>query len=391
MKNRELGLKKLLVPLIKRICIGLTLILIQNASSVAQPHAGHQPSDSSEKQHASTDTITINMERLQSIGVKFEEAKSRSVEKIVRTVGRVEMDEKLVAHVTVKIQGWIDDLYVNTTGQKINKGDLLFTLHSPDLIATQQEYLLAFNANRKHKKSARSELSSNVNSTLQATRERLRFWGIEDSHIKELETTGKILQSLPFHTPLSGTVINKIATKGMSVEPGKELYTIADLSKVWLIADIYEYELPIVQLGQVAKVTLSYNPQAKFEGKIGFVYPTVDSQTRTGKVRLEIDNPNETLKPGMFANIELAIPLGSRLVIPKDAVLETGVRQVIFIHHGGGKLEWRNVKIGVRSGDWVEILEGLKEGEHIVTSANFLIDSESQLKSAFDSMAGMGH
>jgi Cu(I)/Ag(I) efflux system membrane fusion protein len=186
-------------------------------------------------------------------------------------------------------------------------------------------------------------------------------------------------------------VIEKTAVAGMRVMPGEVLYTIADLSKIWVIADIYEYELPLIQAGQTAQVSLSYAPQTVFTGRIAFVYPTVDPETRTAKVRFELDNPKELLKPGMYANVELAVPLGKRLAVSKDAVLESGERQIIFIHHGGGQLEWRNVKIGLRGGDWVEIVEGLQEGEHIVTSANFLLDSESQLKSAVGGMAGMKH
>ncbi|MGR9036931.1 MAG: efflux RND transporter periplasmic adaptor subunit, partial [Gammaproteobacteria bacterium] len=167
--------------------------------------------------------------------------------------------------------------------------------------------------------------------------------------------------------------------------------TIADLSKIWVSADIYEYELPLVRVGQTASIGLSYVPQTVYTGRIGFIYPTVDPETRTAKVRFELANPDGVLKPGMYANVELNLPLGTRLAVSKDAVLESGERQIIFIHHGGGRLEWRNVKIGVRSGDWVEILQGLNEGEHIVTSANFLLDSESQLKSAVGGMAGMKH
>jgi Cu(I)/Ag(I) efflux system membrane fusion protein len=181
------------------------------------------------------------------------------------------------------------------------------------------------------------------------------------------------------------------ARAGTYVTPGTELYMIADLSRIWIMADIYEYELPLIRLDQKATVTLSYDPQTHLVGSVGFIYPTLDPQTRTAKVRFEVANPGEQLKPGMYANVELTIPFGNRLAIPRDAVLETGERQVIFIHHGGGKLEWRSVKLGVQTGEWVEVLEGVEEGDHIVTSANFLIDSESQLKSAVRGMAGMKH
>jgi Cu(I)/Ag(I) efflux system membrane fusion protein len=347
-------------------------------------HAGHTTGNG-------MNTMTVSPERLQSIGVKFEEAKRHAVSKTIRTVGRVETDERRLARVNIKLEGWIDQLYVNTTGQKVKKGQLLFTLYSPDLVATQEEYLLAVRAAKTLGTSEFPEVTEGARNILDVSRRRLQLWDVADYHIRDLERTGKVLKTLPFHAPLSGTVIEKTAVAGMRVMPGDVLYTIADLSKIWVIADIYEYELPLIQAGQIAKVSLSYAPQTVFTGRIAFVYPTVDSETRTAKVRFELDNPKELLKPGMYANVELALPLGTRLAVSKDAVLESGERQIIFIHHGGGQLEWRNVKIGLRGGDWVEIVDGLQEGEHIVTSANFLLDSESQLKSAVGGMAGMKH
>ena len=333
----------------------------------------------------------INPERLQAIGVKFEPAARRSLDKTIRTVGRVDFDEQRLARVNIKIEGWIDELFVNTTGQKVQRGQVLFTLYSPELVATQEEYLLALRGARVLSKSEFPEVVQGARSTLEMTRRRLLLWDIEDYHIRDLERTGKVLRTLPIHAPLAGTVINKVAVAGMHVSPGDELYTIADLSRIWVIADIYEYELPLIKPGQVAAVSLSYAPQYAIEGRIGFVYPTIDAQTRTARVRFELDNQGEILKPGMYANVELGIPLGTRLAVPKDAVLESGERKIIFIHHGRGKLEWREATVGLRSGDWVEVLDGLAEGEHIVTSANFLIDSESQLKAAVGGMAGMKH
>jgi len=235
------------------------------------------------------------------------------------------------------------------------------------------------------------EVAQGAASLLEMTRRRLQLWDITEDHIQDLERTGTVLKTLPIHSPGTGTVIKKVAVAGMRVNPGDELYTIADLSRIWVQADIYEYELPSIKPGQTAKVTLSYDPRTVLTARVGFIYPTLDPQTRTAKVRFEMENPGERLKPDMYANVEIKIPLGTRLAIPRDAILESGERQVIFIHHGGGKLEWRNVKLGVQAGDWAEVVEGLKEGDHIVTSANFLIDSESQLKSAVGGMKGMAH
>ena len=367
---------------------GLIFMVLSGAATAETgEHTAHDAPTPKE----APNTLTLSQERLQSIGVKFEEAARRPVEKLIRTVGRVEMDERRMARVNLKIEGWIDRLLVNTTGEKVKKGQVLFTLYSPELLATQEEYLLAVRAAQTLGGSEFPEVAEGAKTILDVSRRRLQLWDVADSHIQELERTGKVLKALPFHAPLSGTVIEKTAMAGMRVMPGEVLYTIADLSQVWVLADIYEYELPLVEPGQTATVSLSYAPQATFSGRIGFIYPTVDPETRTAKVRFELENPKELLKPGMYADVQLAVPLGERLAVPRDAVLESGERQVIFIHHGGGKLEWRSVKTGQRSGDWVEILEGLKEGEHIVTSANFLLDSESQLKAAVGGMAGMKH
>ncbi len=256
-------------------------------------------------------------------------------------------------------------------------------------MATQEEYLLALQSHRELGKSEFPEVARGAKDLLEATRRRLELWDIKDNHIRDLEQSGAVLRTLPIHSPVTGTVIRMEARSGTFVTPGTELYFIADLSHIWILADIYEYELPFIKVGQGASVTLSYDPDAKLHGHVAFIYPTLDPKTRTAKVRFELDNPGEKLKPDMYANVSLTIPLGTRLVVPRDAILESGERQVLFIHHGGGQLEWRSVTLGAKAGDWVEVKEGLKEGDHVVTGANFLIDSESQLKAAVGGMAGM--
>lgn len=335
--------------------------------------------------------LFISPERLQSIGIKFEPAALRPLERIIRTVGRVEVDERHLARVTVKLEGWIDRLFVNYTGEHVKPGQVLFTLYSPELLATQEEYLIALRSSRTLGKSQFPEVAAGARSLLEASRRRLLLWDIQESHIHELERTGRVMTTLPIHAPRGGTVINKMAVAGMQIKPGDELYTIADLSKIWIVGDIYEYEMPLIALGQTASVSLSYAPDLSLQAHIGFIYPTVDPQTRTAKVRFELDNPGERLKLGMYTTLELRVPLGQKLAVPKDAILESGERQIVFIHLGGGRLEWRNARLGVRSGNWVEVLEGVREGEHVVTSANFLIDSESQLKAAIGGMPGMKH
>ena len=334
-------------------------------------------------------TISIPPERLQTIGVKYQPVTRRPLEKLIRTVGRVAVDERRLAKVTIKFHGWIEQLFVSATGDHVKKGQKLFTIYSPDLVATQEEYLLALQSRKQLGESEIPEVAAGSKDLLEATRHRLHLWDIGEEHIRDLERTKQVTKTLPLHSPISGTVISKNVLQGTHVEPGEELYTIADLSHIWILADIYEYELSFVKIGQQAAVTLSYDPGTVLSGQVGFVYPTLDPKTRTAKVRFELDNAEEKLKPDMYANVELRVSLGTKLAIPKEAVIESGKQQVVFLHHGGGKLEPRLIRTGVKTEEFLEVLEGLKEGEHIVTSANFLIDSESRLKSVVESMSGM--
>jgi len=369
---------------------GVGMPKVDKPAEMSMPaHRGPEDGVKGEMLGTDANTIMIAPERLQSIGVKFQEAIRRPLDKVIRTVGLVEIDERLVGRVNLKFEGWIELLLVSAIGDHVKKGQILFTIYSPDLVATQEEYLLALQSYRELGKSEFPEVSRGAKELLEATRRRLQLWDIQNNHIQDLERTGTVLRTLPIHSPITGTVMRMEARAGTFVTPGMELYFIADLSRIWIQADIYEYELPYLKLGQSASVTLSYDPNTKLHGHVGFIYPTLDSKTRTVKVRFELDNPGETLKPDMYANVELKIPLGTKLVVPRDAILESGERQLLFIHHGGGQLEWRSVKLGAKAGDWLEVTEGLKEGEHVVTGANFLIDSESQLKSAVGGMAGM--
>ena len=333
--------------------------------------------------------VTIPLDRLQTIGVKYEQVARRPLEKVIRTVGRVAVDERKLAKVTIKFHGWIEELFVSATGDHVKKGQALFTIYSPDLVASQEEYLLALQGRKQMGESEFPEVARGSKDLLEATKRRFQLWDIREDHIRELERTGKVLKALPIHSPITGTVIKKEALAGSHVDPGEELYMIADLSHLWILADIYEYELSFVKIGQQAAVTLSYDPGIVLTGHVGFVYPTLDAKTRTAKVRFELDNPDETLKPDMYANVELRVNLGTKLAVPQEAVIESGQNHLAFIHHGGGRLEPRLIKTGVKTGEYYEVLDGLKEGDHVVTSANFLIDSESRLKSVVESMGGM--
>ncbi len=340
------------------------------------------------KQSTPKNEMVIDPVRLQAIGITSEPVRRQVVEKTIRTVGRVEADERRVAHIHVRFDGWIEKLFINFTGEKVKAGQALFTVYSPELVATQQEYLLALNAQKILSKNTTSSAASGAKGAFQAAHQRLLLWGISEQDIEQLKRTGNITRTMTIHSPIQGTVLKKMALVGMRIEPGDELYTIADLSRLWVLGDIYEYELPYIRLGQTANLTLTYLPNELFKAKLDFIYPTIDMKTRTAKVRFEVDNQKEQLKPGMFTNLELKIPLGERLMVSKNAVLISGERAVVFIYHGNGKIEWRDVTLGVRAGDLIEIVQGVKEGDKIITSANFLIDSESQLKAA---MGGMQH
>lgn len=333
--------------------------------------------------------IDIPAERLQAIGVRFETVRRRELNREIRAVGRVAIDERRLARVNVKTEGWIERLLVNTTGERVAAGQPLFTLYSPELVATQEEYLLALRGVRALGETGIGDVAAGSRSVLGAARRRLALWDVADADVRRLEASGRVLKSLPIHAPLGGTVIEKMAVSGMRVMPGDDLYVIADLDRVWVLADIYEYELPFVAAGQEAVISLSYDPSVRIAGRLAFVYPTLERETRTARVRFEVDNSEGKLKPDMYANVALDVSLGTRLVVPKDAVLESGRRSVSFVRRGPGKLAWREVRTGARAGSWVEVAEGLAEGEEIVTSANFLIDSESQVKGAMAGMPGM--
>jgi Cu(I)/Ag(I) efflux system membrane fusion protein len=333
-------------------------------------------------------TVQISPERQQLIGVRIGTVEKRPLQKVIRTNGRVEFDEKRLATISPKIGGWIEELYVDFTGAPVKKGAPLLTLYSPELVSTQEEYLAALRARQELAASPYPEVAASGNALVESARRRLRLWDISEEQIRELEQTGQVRKSLTLYSPYSGIVLEKMAFKGMRVEPGMALYKLADLSVVWLIADIYEYELPLIRLGQQASINLSYLPGEAFTGKAVFIYPYLDAQTRTARVRFEFANPRGTLKPEMYAGVEITIRLGDKIAVPEGAIIDTGIRKVAIVEKGAGYFEPRDVKLGTKAGDYYEVLDGLKVGERVVTSANFLIDSESKLKEA---VGGAGH
>jgi len=330
--------------------------------------------------------VMVSQQKQQMIGVKTEPATIRDLTHTIRTVGQVEVDERRLTHMHTKLEGWVQELYVKFTGEHVQKDQKLFEMYSPELVSTQEEYLLALKAVKSLGDSEFPEIAENARSLLEVTRQRFSLWDITPDHIRDLEKTGKVLRTLPLHAPSSGYVMHMAVREGMHVMPAMELYALADLSTVWVLADVYEYEIPLVELGQEATVTFSYFPGQTFKGKVTYVYPILETKTRTVKVRFELPNPKWALKPGMFANIDIQIPRGKRLVIPNTAVLDSGTEQLVFIDQGQGMFEPRKVTVGVRTRDAYEILEGIKAGELVVTRGNFLIDSESNLKAATEMM-----
>jgi Cu(I)/Ag(I) efflux system membrane fusion protein/cobalt-zinc-cadmium efflux system membrane fusion protein len=336
-------------------------------------------------------SIRVPPERQQLIGVKTGLVERRVMEKVIRTVGLVDYDEKRIKRVNPRISGWIEDLYVDHTGKLVSKGDPLLTIYSPELVSTQEEYLLALKGQRGSAASSKIGASSGSRTLLDAARKRLELWGITGDQIDELERTGKPKTKMTLHSPIDGFVLEKKAMEGQYINPKDEIYTIADLSEVWIYADIYEYELPFVSVGQEAEVSLSYLPGEKFVGQVDYIYPYLDKKTRTARVRLVLDNPGWMLKPNMYTNVNLITDLGEQMVIPDDAVLDTGTRQVVFLQGEEGRLEPREVKLGLKFEDHYALIDGLDEGDRIITSANFLIDSESRLKAATRAMSGHNH
>jgi Cu(I)/Ag(I) efflux system membrane fusion protein len=365
----------------------------------AQPapaaHGGHEaapaPAESTEmagmkmpaeKPAAATPagTVRLSPDRQQFLGVVLTAVERRPLTREIRTVGRVEYDERRLAFVNTKFGGWIERLDVDFTGVFVRKGQTLMAIYSPELVSAQEEYLLALKAVRS------MPARSSPRELLDAARRRLLLWDIRQEHIDELERTGRARRTLDIHSPISGYVIEKMALQGLRVEPGMNLYKIADISRVWIDAAVYEYEVPLIKLGQEATVDLSYAPGEILRGTVSYIYPYLDEKTRTVRVRVEFPNPHGNLKPGMYADVVLKAERGEALAVPQTAVLDTGSRKLVFVSRGDGRFDPREIRTGYVAGGYYQVLEGLKPGEKVVTSANFLIDSESQLSTSTGQM-----
>jgi RND family efflux transporter MFP subunit len=325
--------------------------------------------------------VVIDSRRQQLIGVRTIAVRRTSVAPQIRAAAVVRYDETRQAEINTRIDGWIRELHADYTGKAIRRGDPLFTLYSPELVATQNEYLLAL---RGHTQSTGTEVPpvrSYSERLLQAARERLQRWDFSAEDIRALEQRGTAAETITFRSPVAGVIVEKTAVQGMRVMAGQTLFTVTDVSTVWVEADIYEHDLPFVRAGQAAFVTVDAYPGEKVAGRATYIYPSVDEKTRTGKVRFEFPGRGR-LKPGMYATVELSAPARSGLTVPADALLDTGKEQLVFVAQGDGYFEPRKVRAGVRVSDDIEIIEGLNEGEQVATGATFFLDSESQLRGA---------
>jgi len=331
-------------------------------------------------------TVTIAPAQQQLIGVTTSIVERKLLTRDIHTTAQLSADDRRTAHIHVKVSGFIDKAYVDYVGQFVKKGQPLFTLYSPDLVATENEYLIAKRGDRMLGNAPYKEVADGAQSLLHAARERLKLWDISDDQIRQLDETGKVSRDITFYSPITGFVTDRKVFPQTSVTPETDLYTVSDLSTIWAIADVYEYELAYVHLGQPATLQLTYYPGKTYTGRISYIYPSVDPVTRTAKVRIDIPNPHFDLKPNMFADTTLKINYGRQIAVPQDAVLDSGLKQTVFVVHGNGKFEPRTVQVGPTVDGQVVILSGLKPGEKIVTSGNFLIDSDSQLSSALSDM-----
>lgn len=322
----------------------------------------------------------VDPRRQQLLNVQTTTVERRPLEKVIRTVATLELDETQIRHVNPKIRGWIEKIFVNFTLQYVEKGDPLFSVYSPELVSTQEEYLLALRMAEGLSTSSFENVTNGARSLLEATRRRLLLLDITEEQIRALEKTGKVQKSLTIYSPATGHVIQKNAFENMYVTPDMNVYTVADHSRIWAKVEIYENEIPYISEGQAAVMTVPASPGESFRGKVSYVYPHLDARTRTMKARLEFPNPDLKLKPGMYANIDLRVPLGRLLAVPYSAVLRTGTRDLVFVDLGNGQLQLRRVEIGAKAGDYYEVLKGLRAGEKVISAANFLIDAESKVQ-----------
>ena len=359
------------------IC-SMKMVKLEKAAEVAHEHA----------EETTAPTVFISPERQQLIGVKTAVAERRTLSREIRATGKVAFDETKVTHIHTKISGFVEEVFVDFVGKPVRRGQPLFTLYSPDLVATQEEYLLALRSNQSLKNSSFPWVSGGSTNLLEAARKRLQLWDISEKELRELEQSGKAKRALTIHSPVDGIVTQRAAYHhGKNVTPETDLYTIVDLSTVWILGQVYEHELPLIRIGQSVQVEFPYGTGTRSRnGLVSFISPILEPKTRTAEVRVEFANADLTLRPEMYVNFNARVGLGSPIVVPADAVLDTGNEQYVFVDKGQGYFEPRAVKVGQEADGFYSIESGLKAGERVATAANFILDSESRLKGALANM-----
>lgn len=363
-------------PTPKKDPMGMDYIAVYAGGADEEPLAANQ--------------LKISTEKIQKLGVRSEAAQLRSLDRSVRAAGRIEPDERRLFTIAAKFEGYVERLHVNVTGQPVSKGQPLFEVYSPELVSAQREYAIAAQG-VEALKDAGGQAQSGMKQLAESSLQRLKNWDISDEQIKALSKTGATQRTLTFRSPASGIVMEKKAVQGMRFMPGEMLYQVADLSHVWVVADVFEQDIGLVKSGAKAKVRINAYPDKEFTGTVTYVYPTLKAETRTVPVRVELANPGLLLKPAMFAQVEVAVGAKTKVVtVPLSAVIDSGTRQIVLIQQAEGRFEPREVKLGSRSDNYVEVLAGVKEGEQVVVTANFLIDAESNLKAAVGGFGDAG-
>jgi membrane fusion protein, copper/silver efflux system len=367
-------------------CPECNMNLIEKKAAPGGGHEGHDAGATAVPVPGRV-SIRLSSDKRQLIGLTLSKVERRDLTRTVRTVALVEHDETRYARIAPRFAGWVRTLHVNFTGAPVEKDQPLFTVYSPELYSTENEYLVAWRATRQLKDDAPASQRDSASALLESARLRLALYEIRDEEVRELEQRGKASAELLFRAPLSGHVLVKNAVDGKAFTAGETLYEIADLSHLWLRAYVFEFEMPLISIGQDALIQFPYLNSESFPARVTFIYPHIEPQTRRGEVRLELDNPGHQIHPDMWANVELRLGAGEKLTVPASAVIDTGERYVAFVEGQDQHLEPREVKIGMKTDDYYEVVSGLKDGEQVVTRALFLVDSESQLKAA---IAGMG-
>lgn len=340
-------------------------------------------------EQAAAGQIRIGLDKVQKLGVRTEPVALRELVRTVRAVGQFQLDERRQHIVTSKFEGYIERLYVNATGQPVKRGQPLMEVYSPELVSAQEEYLIAWNG-RQSLRNGTEESLVGVGQLAEGALKRLRNWDISDAQLQRLQREGKATRTLTLYVPASGVVLEKTAVQGMRFMPGEPLFKIVDLSAIWLLVEVFEQDLALVHVGQSVKIGVDAYPDKELTGRIAYIYPTVTPETRTARVRVELANPGGMLRPDMYASVQLAAGGGKSraLTVPDSAVIDSGTRQVVLVQRAEGLFEPREVKLGMRSDGYVEVLQGLSAGEMVVVRANFLIDAESNLKAVLGSFGG---